>query len=702
MKIKYYIHLFLLLLIILFTSCDSQKEVSFPHVCDRYGVFSEKELESLKSLDVLGANLYIYTIDTLNAQYAKKYSESIWDSIYIKNDFIITEDYRFDGILILVSKSPNCAYIFYEKNNDKMPVCDEGYASKEYFNVQISDSLNSSRKAFEMVRFAMNSYLIGDDKINSVKSEFIDYFYKYSLPNDSIFYKVFIKTFQKIFLFIENILGFWFAIIVYCFFFYLMKLFVHRNLDRYFVYSNYTSRKYAVIDNIIFNLIKKIIAILIYILPIAFGVVSILNIRCICGVEFINNLQEVENLSINQIVEFYNSSLSKTSLWAAFFATLLFIFSKWKSYYFGTSNSITGFLPVVCCFTIVCTITPIGFIYLIIIMSLLSLFESFKSLGEIDLAEYIMYNDEGKISDEDKIKIQCGKIEFIFLAILSFIINFIFSGSPKFEMPQELMNKQQYVENNSFNVLGAFKNDTFTLSNNDSSNVFHEDIDTIEITNNSDYQNIKIITKKNISIGDSCFIVYHYANKNKTDYYLTTLYGFNQPYLSFSIRSRDIIDYVDIPKEENSLIKYLIINKRKDDILLSTSLNNQIGCVYTYINQDGELVKRVSTLTKGIHTIIKAQNTSDIKIEKILIWKGVEGNNDIVSEDDDITPIQEWIISFITAVFSLVLFIMTIREYIHEPPTDIQDKTESIIVLIGEALFFALFIYITLLDMNVV
>lgn len=427
-----------------FISCGKAEPedcISYPVIYDNANILSQEESNYLQKVNILGADITIYTIDSLNIDNFDQYKIDIRNEIYAKQG----TNNKKDKIIIIASKIPNYTFITYDESYSKIPICKNGYASREYFLNQINDSISSYKKISETLRMAMNSYLCGEETINIVKNTVIDYFYQFSIPNNTWFYRHVTHPLQKIFQFIEKLFGFWIGTLLVCLFLYLLSLYI----------SNYTDSKFdtKLFKQVFFyhkkdlkywllfiskGIVNKAVTIIFYIIPIALGILTLINIKCICGLEFINILKATEGLSYIECYDNYTSNLTSTSTILAIFTTLFLLLSTWESYYISGQNM-----------TVAMLIIPAYYLgsrelfasvdWVILIMSLIALPKAIKDLFTPSGFDWWIHEYEGKISKENETKIMVDRAGFIFLTLVMFVltvvIRFFYNDEANFTLP---------------------------------------------------------------------------------------------------------------------------------------------------------------------------------------------------------------------------------------------------------------------------
>lgn len=328
---------------------------------------------------------------------------------------------RKKATLILGSKKPNCAYIFYDEVNDNIIPIKNGYASQNYFLTQINDSLSPSDKLLEMVRFAMNSYDRKWNIINLLENEFIGFFYELALPSSSWFYNNITRNCQRLFFFLSKIFGFWISVIFLCIVFNLISNTLRNKIVQY-VSMNAENMGYSKI--IFVAILFKLTSIIFYIIPIVLCIISVLYARCICGVEFATDIAETENTSLSEIYGHYKSNIASTSLTLSLLSAALFSLSIWHEMYLYKENMSLTIL-ILPWFFLSCVYLPNGANWIIIVMSIINMPSALKKIIEVDGFSYLTYGTNPDLKTRQQIN--RDHLIFLFYLIILLIMFSVFN-----------------------------------------------------------------------------------------------------------------------------------------------------------------------------------------------------------------------------------------------------------------------------------
>lgn len=418
MKLRLFITVVFLSLLV-FSSCTNEnKRNTSPVIIDRAGILSQVQMDTLSRLDLHGEEIVIYTTDSLSISCLRDSLKTIWDRIYNENGF--SEE---GTTLILGSKKPNCAYIFYDEVNDNIIPIKNGYASQNYFLTQINDSLSPSDKLLEMVRFAMNSYDRKWNIINLLENEFIGFFYELALPSSSWFYNNITRNCQRLFSFLSKIFGFWISIIFLCVVFNLISNTLRKKVIQYVAMGSENvamgSENMYCFKIIFGTIVCKLISIIFYIIPIVLCIISVLYVRCICGVEFATDIAEIENTGLSEIYGHYKSNVASTSLTLSLLSVALFSLSIWYDMYFYRENmSLAIFILPFIFFS--CVYLPNGANWIIIVMSIINMPSALKKIIEVDGFSYWTYGTNPDLKTRQQIN--RDHLLFLFYLITLLII----------------------------------------------------------------------------------------------------------------------------------------------------------------------------------------------------------------------------------------------------------------------------------------
>lgn len=423
-------HFLFFLFFFVVCSCNNQSESSsYIEIMDKEGILTQLEIDTLSKLDIKGANIIIYTVDSLMVDEIEKAIPSIWDSIYFEKGL-----YEDGAILVLGSRTPNCAYIFCNDDNTYLPVITNGYASKEYFETQLNDSINTDRKIIEMIYYAMNSYMAKDNTINIIESEIVGFFYKFTIPSNRWYYSKILKSFQRCYLSVEKYLGYWLSVFLICFvLFYIKKL----------VSNYYTVRLLSCFKNDLFTktyiyaVLLKVLPLMIYLIPVALSIISVLNARSFCGMEFASNVAAIEGISVNEVYDYYVSSFSSNSSFLALTAATMYIISIWDEMYIYRENialfAIFGPIIFLSCCSMSSSVN-----WVVIVMSLLNIPDALKKVIEIDGFSQMQYKGLNYGITELRKEVSRNHLIFLFHLLLGcfiYIIIYSLMDTPTFTLP---------------------------------------------------------------------------------------------------------------------------------------------------------------------------------------------------------------------------------------------------------------------------
>lgn len=540
--------LFCILFPFLFFNCSSEKkvEVTHPVIYDKANILSDIEIDTLRNLNLMGADISILTIDTLFDNEIENVKTDFWK--HKQNE----QDHKEDRILIVGSKVPNCAYIFFEDNS--FPICKHGYGSKDYYLTQINDTITTNQKIFEMVKYSMNSYL-SDGKFESLKSEIVGYIYEYSMNSNSWVNKYIISKFMYVFIWITKYIGFFLSTILFCFFFYFLENYIEKKVLSLFPFRETNStfiQILIIIRRVLLSLSTKI---LFYFLPISFTVLSVANLFCISGVEFLPIIESSSFSNILEIENMYISNWNSYSTLLAFITTILLFYSRWKDGYIFNDNSAL-LIIIVPFFYLGCRIIPIAYNWILICTSILAMPSALKQLNRIESWDNLYYSENGKISSERKNEALTNKISFLFSGTILIFVEAIYchfvNNEPNYVIPQintEVVSRFENKPQTNFST--DIKDEKYFIEN---------DVEIVDYSvkvTQKNYVQLKINCKEILTVGEGYLLYYDFKDSLNT---VSHCYG----YIEGNGRNNIILDKY----ENHSFIKVRLRKKLNKSVVV--------------------------------------------------------------------------------------------------------------------------------------